>query len=476
MAELLRASYTDAMNEAPSCPGCLALLEEVKRLHERIAVLEARLAQTSANSHRPPSADPPSAPPAPAKRPSGRKRGGQPGHRGHSRVRLPAPLVTHVIRLVPDRCDACGGALPAEARPGDPEPTWHQVFELPRRPAVVTEYQGHSRACPCCLAVTHHPIPAAIMADAFGPRLAAGLNALAACQHVSVRGLGEVAHALLGVPISLGGVARLQAEMGAALAAPAEALAREVADAPVKHADETGWGNAGARRWMWVALSATAVTFLIHGRRNREALKALLLGEPSGVVVSDRWGAYLGIPPERRQLCWAHLKRDFRGMAEAAGEAGRAGRNLVMLTGRLFSLLARVRDGTRTREWLRELAERTLRPLVRRWLEAGAACDHAATAGKCASILGLEGAMWTFLRVEGVGPTNNAAERALRPAVVRRKKSFGSASVGGEAWLCRILGVTQTLRMRGLTVLDYLADALRAFRSGLPVALVPQSA
>lgn len=476
MAEILRPSYTDGMNEAPSCRGCLALLEEVKRLHERIAALEARLAQTSSNSHRPPSADPPSAPPGPAQRPSGRKRGGQPGHQGHSRVRLPAGLVTHVIRLVPDRCGGCGEALPAEARPGDPEPTWHQVIELPRRPAVVTEFQGHSRACPCCHAVTHHPIPAGIMADAFGPRLAAALNVLSACQHVSVRGLEEVANTLLGVPISLGGVAGLQAEMAAALGAPAAALAEEVKAAPVKHADETGWSNAGKRRWMWVALSATAVTFLLHGRRNREALHALLLGEPSGVVVSDRWSAYLGVPPGRRQLCWAHLKRDFQGMAEAAGEAGRAGRNLVMLTGRLFRLLARVRDGTRTREWLRDLVERTLRPLARRWLGAGAACGHAATEGKCASILGLEEAMWTFLRVGGVEPTNNAAERALRPAVVRRKKSFGSASAGGETWLTRMLGVTQTLRMRGLAVLDYLAEALRSFRSGSPVALVPKSA
>jgi transposase len=437
--------------------------------------LEALLARNSSNSSTPPSANPPSAPAAPARKPSGRRRGGQPGHKGHSRLRLPPEALSHVVPLVPDKCQGCGHALPARARPGDPEPSWHQVVELPRLACVATEFQGHARTCPCCKAVTRHPVPAEIKADCFGPRLAAALNLLAGCQHVGARGLEEVARVLLGVPVSLGTLLRLQSQMALALQAPAQALAREVADAPAKHVDETGWKNAGQRRWLWVAATARASCFLVHRRRGREALHALLGGEPSGTVVSDRWSAYSGVPAQRRQLCWAHLKRDFKAMEEAGGKAGRAGLNLGLLTEELFWLLRKVRDGTRTLAWLRERVEQTIRPQVRMWLESGASSGHAPTKGTCAHVLGLEESMWTFARVEGVEPTNNEAERALRPAVVRRKKSFGSASAGGETWLARILGVTQTLKKRGLAVLEYLAEALRAFRSGLAVSPVPQS-
>lgn len=473
MDNRLPSSYTEVMDEAPSCPGCRTLLLEIQRLQERVAALEARLAQDSSNSHKPPSSDPPSAPPAPSRNPSGRKRGGQPGHPGHHRRRLPRRLVSHVIPLVPDKCRGCGHALPAEARPGDPEPTWHQVVELPRHPAVVTEFQGHARACPCCSAITRHPIPDAIRADCFGPRLAAAFNALAGCQHVGLRGLEEVAETLLGVPVSLGGLAGLQREMAQALAAPAEALAKEVADAPAKNVDETGWKNAGKRRWLWVAATSTASFFLVHPRRSREALHALLGGEPRGIVGSDRWSAYSGIPPRRRQLCWAHLVRDFKSMEEAGGKAGRAGKNLGMLAQEMFWWRRQASEQGRSRAWLRKRVETLIRPQSLLWLRLGARSGHGPTEAACANILGLEEALWAFARKAGVEPTNNEAERSLRPAVIRRKKSFGSASAGGETWLGCLLSVAQTLRKRGLAVLDYLAGALSAFRHGLTVPLIP---
>jgi hypothetical protein len=247
VAGRLEPSYTDAMSEAPSCPGCQALLLEIQRLQQRIAALETTLARNSSNSSTPPSANPPSAPaPSPKKR-SGRKRGGQPGHKGHRRSRLPAGRVSSVVAFVPKACAACSAPLPAEARPGDPEPDWHQVLELPEQPVAVTEHQGHARLCPCG-AVTREPIPAAIRAEAFGPRLSASFSLLASWQHVSVRGLQDVALAMLESPALPETLGRLQDQMGQALAAPCEALAREVADAPVKQVDETGWKKAAAAR------------------------------------------------------------------------------------------------------------------------------------------------------------------------------------------------------------------------------------
>ena len=466
------ARYTDPMSESPSCPGCQALLLRVAELEARLRQVEALLARNSSNSSTPPSANPPAAPAAPAKKPSGRKPGAQPGHQGHPRTRLPASRVSSVIAFVPKACAGCGEPLHAQKRPGDPEPTWHQVLELPEQPVAVTEYQGHARLCPCG-AVTREPVPAAIRAEGFGPRLSACFSLLASWQHVSLRGLQDVSLAMLGAPVSMGALVRLREQMADALAGPCKQLAQEVADAPVKHVDETGWKEAGKRRWLWVAATATAAWFLVLLGRGRQALHDLLGGEPRGVVVSDRWSAYHRIPLERRQLCWAHLKRDFQAMAEATGKAKRAGENLLMLTERMFCLLRRVRDGTRTRAWLRKTLEASVRPDVVLWLKEGASSGHAATEGTCAHILKLEEALWTFARVEGVEPTNNEAERALRPAVVKRKKSFGSHSAEGAAWLGRMLSVTTTLRKRGLAVLDYLVEALRAFRSGETVPLIP---
>ena len=468
------------MSEPPACPNCVLLLAQVASLEARlqhqearIQQLEARLGQNSSNSSKPPSADPPAAPPPVKKGRSKRRRGGQPGHQPHPRQRLPEGRVDHTIRLVPDRCDGCGHALPDRPGPGDPEPTWHQVFELPRAACVVTEFQGHARVCPCCARVTHHPIPDAIRKDAFGPRLAAAFSALAGCQHVSTRGLQEVADTMLGVPLSLGSLARLRRQMGDALAAPARTLADLVKDAAVKHVDETGWKRGGKKRWLWAAVTATASYFLIHLRRSREALHALLSGEPTGVVVSDRWSAYQGIPLSRRQACWAHLKRDFQAMAEAGGQAAEVGEGLLTLTGLLFAFWRKVRDGTRQRPWLARMIREHVRPEVKEYLEEGTSCGHAPTEGTCAKILEVEEALWTFARVEGVEPTNNAAERAVRPAVLRRKKSFGSDSEWGGEWFARLLSVTQTLKRRGLAVLDYLTDALRAFRHGLVVPTLP---
>lgn len=460
------------MNEAPACPGCVAAQIRIADLEARIQALEALLGKNASNSSIPPSANPPSAPAPVAKKPSGRKRGGQKGHKGHSRTRLPPEALSHVIALIPSHCQACKLPLPQQPLPGDPDPTWHQVFELPRQPAVVTEFQGHARTCPCGH-ITHHAIPAEILKDSIGPRLAAALAVLAGCHHVSQRGLEDIASVLLGVPLSLGSLARLQGQITDALQAPVAQLQKEVRAAAVKHVDETGWKNAGQKRWLWVAVTATAVLLLVCRTRGRAALHALLGDEPSGILVSDRWSAYSGIPPPRRQLCWAHLKRDFQAMAEVPGKAGRVGRNLLELVARTFWLLAEVREGRQTRAWLWERLLKGVRPEMKLFLEEGAACGHAATEGTCAHILKLEEALWTFARVDGVEPTNNAAERSLRPAVVRRKKSFGSASEQGETWLGRLFSVVQTLKRRALDVLGYLTEALSCFRHGLQVPLIP---
>jgi transposase len=459
----------------PTCPGCRdrdALLARIEQLETRIRDLEARLGQNSSNSSIPPSANPPQASKPKAKKRSRRNRGGQHGHRGHHKARLAASRVGHVIPLVPSRCEKCRAALPTQAQAGDPEPTWHQVCELPRSPVVVTEFQGHARACPRCRHVTREVIPKEITADAFGPRLQAALSCLAGRQHVSKRGLEEVVETVLDVPASLGTIANLERKTSAAPAGPHKDILEAVQQAEVKHADETGWKQAGKRRWLWVAVTDVAVCLVVQLRRGADAMRELLGEKPRGVVISDRFGAYNSLPLSQRQVCWAHLKRDFRAMAERTGEAKAVGDGLLAVVTNLFWCWRRLREGKRGRAWLQRQVRERFRPEVETLLLRGLGSDCAKTAETCVNLLELEEALWTFAFTQGAEPTNNKAERALRGAVIWRKKCFGSQSEAGCQFVGRLLSVVQTVRLRGGRVLDYLTEAINAHRHGLPAPAV----
>jgi len=452
----------------PNCPRCAELLERIAQLEQTVRDLQARLGQNASNSSLPPSANPPEAPKPVVKKRTGKPTGGQPGHLGLSRVRLPPERVQHTIPLVPTHCERCHTGLSAQPGPNDPEPSWHQVAELPRLSAVITEFQGHARTCSCCGHITRARIPAEIRVHTFGPRLATTLAYLSGCQHLSQRGLEDVTEAVFGVPVSVGAINALQEQMSQALQPAHQEIAQEIARADVKHVDETGWKQAGHKRWLWTAVSSSAVYFLVQVGRGARALRGVLGQVLQGVICSDRWSAYQVVPLSQRQICWAHLKRDFQAMVDRGGAGTVVGQELLFYTDVLFGLWYKVRDGTRSRRWLQQQLER-LRPEVQGVLEAGAGCACAPTAGTCAKILGVEPALWTFARVEGLEPTNNTAERALRPAVLRRKRSFGNSSESGCQYVSRLLSVVQTLRRQGRSVLEYLQAALEAQRHRLPI-------
>jgi len=236
---------------AAACPGCLKRDERIAALEHRVAELEARLGANATNSGTPPSANPPAAPKPVVKTPTGRQPGAQPGHEPYLRRRLPPERIAEVIDFRPQRCHGCHATLPERPGPNDPEPTWHQVAELPPLAARVTEYRGHARTCPRCGTLNHAPLPAELRRHSVGPRLTAFLAYLAGCHHVSTRGLEELAEDAFGVPLALGTVSRLQSQVSEALmAAHAEAVA-VVRQAPVKHVDETGWKLAGKLCWLW---------------------------------------------------------------------------------------------------------------------------------------------------------------------------------------------------------------------------------
>jgi len=454
------------------CPGCEELKRRVAELEALVRDLQQRLGANASNSSLPPSANPPAAPKPVTKQRTGRKPGGQPGHPPRLRQLLPPERVTRTHHFRPARCRGCHAPLPAGAGPADPAPVRFQVIDLPDVAAVVTEYQGHARSCPACGAVTRAAVPAAIRAHAVGPRLTATLSYLAGCHGLSRRGVEEIAEAVFAAPVSLGTVAHLEREVSAALApAHAEALGA-VRAAAVKHADETSWKRAGKLCWLWAAATATVAAFVVHGRRGLAGLVALLGEEIGGVLCSDRWAAYARVPAARRQVCWAHLKRDFRKIVDGGGPSVTVGRVGLRVVKAVFAQWHLFRGGGCTRQQLQE----ALLPLelrLNRALLAGAIVGADTKVARfCENVLALEAALWTFGRVEGVEPTNNHMERLLRRAVLWRKRSFGSHSETGCRFVERVLTVVQTLRLQQRSVLAYMTEALTAHRAALPAPLL----
>jgi transposase len=457
------------------CPGCRALRKHVSFLEARIRELEQRLGLNSTNSSIPPSANPPQAPPPVVKEPTGRKPGGQPGHQACQRVRIPPEGVRHTIPLIPHRCEHCQTLLPARPGPNDPEPAWHQVAELPRTAAVVTEYQAHARTCSCCGHVTREKIPDVLRAEIIGERLGATMSYLAACPHVSKRGVEELVETVFGIPVSLGTVANLEQEMSVALASAHAEAKQAVEQAPVKNVDETSWKQAGQKHWLWMAATAQVACFVIYAGRNAGGLAALLGQKIRGIVCSDRFSVYGSLVTEFRQVCWAHLKRDFQKLVDRGGASKELGEVGLATVALVFEWWHAYRGGAVSRKTLRNEVD-AIRQNLQSWLEEGCACADTKTAAFCQNLLSIEPALWTFVYKRGVDPTNNHAERMVRSGVLWRKISFGCHSAGGCRFVERILTVTQTLRLQKRPVLEYLQQALTAHRVRLPAPQMLQQA
>jgi transposase len=434
-------------------------------MEARLAELEAQVKTHSGNSSKPPSSDPPWQARQKKKR-KGKKPGGQPGHPGVSRSRLPPERVNKVVTYLPSACEHCQTPLSPTPAPNDPPPSWHQVSELPVQVAEVTEHQGHARTCSCCGTVTRAEIPPDIRARAIGPRMAAALSFLSGHAHCGKRTVQEIAETVFDTPVSLGTIANLEQEMSAALEAPhAEALAA-VRAAPVKNVDETGWSKQGKLCWLWLAATLTVVVFKIHAKRGKSGLKTLLGRTVFGIVGSDRWGAYADLL--ERQICWAHLKRDFQKLFDLGGDTkpiGRAGRRAVK---EVFALWHEFKAGRLDRATLKTRMDLVKFRLLRA-LQRGRDGPDKKTKRFCNRLLKVYDALWTFVTKEGVEPTNNHAERMVRPAVLWRKNSFGCHSAGGCRFAERILTTVQTLRCQNRPVLDYLHRALSAHRADQPI-------
>lgn len=455
--------------QAAIAAAFLAMEKRIIELETRVRDLEARLKLNSTNSSKPPSSDPIGMKRKPPAQSSGKKRGGQPGHRKAHRALVPPEKVRETVQCKPTACRRCGHELVGD----DPEPLIHQVAELPRIEPVVDEYRLHRLTCPDCHASTCGVLPAGVPTGCFGPYLQAVLTMFAGAYRLSKRQIRQVAADIFTLSISIGMISKLERQSASVLEAPYNELAVAVHHANATNIDETSWRERFKKVWLWATVTPLFTVFTIAKTRSGDVARALLGSEDGQVVGSDRFSAYSWIMAKWRQICWAHLRRDFQAMIDRGGDGEATGRRLLSLSDRLFRHWHRVRDGTLEWSAFQERMSR-LRREVKQALLEGSKCSCAKTAATCFEILKVEEGLWTFARVEGVEPTNNAVERALRHAVIWRRISGGTDSVDGSRFVERMLSVVATCRQQGRNVLDYLTMCFEADSRGhvLP-ALLP---
>jgi transposase len=432
--------------------------------------LQEQLNQTSRNSSRPPSSDPPQH--GRPRRPRGeRRRGGQPGHPGSTRTLVPVEEVDEVVVLKPEQCTYCQAPLSGD----DPKPWRHQVIEMPPIKPVVTEYQWHQLVCSVCGEVTRAPWPAGVPSGTYGPRVQATVSLYTGAYRLSKRTPQHVMDEVFGVPMRVGTISQLERATTAAVAAPVEAAHSYVHEQEVAHLDETSGRQGGKRAWLWVAVTSWVTVFVVRRSRGGHVARELVGETFSGILVTDRSSGDNWYPVRWRQLCWAHLLRDFEAMRGRGGRSEEIGDALLAQAHQMFAWWHRVREGTLKRSSFRSYMS-PLRQEVERLLEAGSRCGVPKTAGTCRDILKRREALWTFVQLEGVEPTNNTAERAIRPGVLWRKGSFGTQSAAGSRFVESMLTVVATLKQQQRNVLEYLTAACEAaLRGEAAPSLLPAS-
>ena len=468
--------------------------------------------RNSGNSSQPPSSDGPGVVKRKRaeKKGSGRKRGGQFGHPGTQRKLVPVEELKAQHDLKPVTCRGCGENLSG----ADLHPYRHQVAEIPPVKVEVTEYRLHAITCPTCGTTTRAKLPKGVPQGGFGSRFQAMVSILSGHYHLSKRETIGIMDDFFNVPLGLGSIPKLEKRTSAAIAQPVEEAREYARSQKAVHQDETGWREGAKKAWLWVLATEYVTVCLVDLHRSADVAKRMLGTDFKGILNSDRWSSYNWLDNRYRQLCWSHLQRDFQAFVERGGDSQKIGEPLLNSAHQMFSWWHLVQKGSLSRTQfqmvspfgadakishefhelarifllpfakIRVIRGRKLRSALERettqfqdqmqpvrtqvgeLLRQGTACTHSATAGTCRDILKREAALWTFVDVEGVEPTNNFAEQKIRPGVLWRNSSFGTQSETGSRFVERIMTVVSTLKQQKRNLLDYLTEACEAANYG----------
>ena len=446
----------------------LAQAELLATLQAQLQVLQERVNLNSRNSSKPPSSDGPAGGNRAQRRASGRKRGAQPGHEGHSRALLDEGEVDRVVDCRPQPVCECGAQVQLDGEP----PRRHQVFDVPPLRAQVDEYRLYGGRCQGCGRPHAGVLPPGVPKGQLGARALSLVGVLGTRYHLTQRKIRNLLDQLMGLDFSVGAISQAHGKVADALKMPVAEATSSLRGAAALWMDETHYPREGVANWVWAAVQPKLAVFAIYPTRARYVIPDLIGADCSAAVTTDRYAAYAFIDPERRQVCWAHLLRDFNRIAQRQGHAGRIGRRLQALGWVMFR---RREQGRLHGQGLEGLQRR-----VRAALEQGAQQTQCSrTANTCANVLALWPALWSFTTNPVLQPTNNAAEQALRSLVLKRKISGPTRSRRGDRFLAHGFSVHETCLRQGRDLWHFMHQAVLSFidktapPSMLPAPLAP---
>jgi transposase len=451
-----------------------ALLEmdtRIGALGQQILVLEKKIASlstNSTNSSKPPSSDGPQVT-RPKKKKSSRSPGGQKGHKGHKRELLPVEEMAQVHEHYPPVCGKCGAPLAPESCEETSDPERYQTFEVPEIKPIMEEHRCHELGCTCGHR-TRAALPAEVAQTQFGPRVHGAIAYLTSVHRIGRRGIVEIMNTLFGLNLCLGTVCNCIERVNPELEPVVEEARKTLLESANLNIDETGWKCKGDRRYLWVFVSPLVVYFRIAASRGAKVLRSVLGDVFKGVITSDDHSAYRSYHKKGiRQLCWAHIIRKLKALKDgrASPDAYIFSKNMLKEVGQILGCWHAFRDGYITREQLLN-ATTLMRARMKRYCKKYLVSSDGEVRTRAKRLLDNWNHLFTFLTHEGVEPTNNAAEQALRPAVQWRKLCFGNQSEDGERFTERILTVTRTSQLQGMNPFHFLSDLMEAAFKGLP--------
>ena len=436
----------------------------IAHLLGRVKVLEERVNLDSSNSSKPPSSNGPGKLNRAQRRASGRRRGAQPGHKGHSRAMVDEAQVDRLVDCKPEAVCECG----AQIELAD-SPQRHQVFEVPPMRAQVDEYRLYRGRCTGCGKAHAGVLPAGVPKGQLGPRALSLVGVLGTRYHLTQRKIRNLLDQLMGLSFSVGAISQAHGKVAGALKAPVAEAVASLGKAQALWMDETHYRREGIGNWVWAAVQPLLAVFAIYPSRARYVILDFIGEKCTAAVTTDRYAGYAFIDVAQRQVCWAHLLRDFNRIAQREGLAGQIGRRLLGLGFVMFRWhgLGQL-SGNRL-----DALQRRLRQALQRGAQQGQ-CSR--TARTCANILKLWPALWSFTTNPVLAPTNNAAEQALRSLVLKRKISGPTRSLRGDHFLSRGFTAHETCLRQGVDLWNFMHAAVVASIAGTPApSLMPRA-